>query len=107
MKAPAPREQSLSEVREELETYMTMFATDGWQNFMKATAEQQKADLANVHNSHPSNDQWQQFRGHTMLVNNLLGFEDLIKRQIEELDAYEEEARLEAEDSLDGEEITL
>lgn len=96
-------EQSLNEILDELEEYMNMFATAGWQRFMESTEHQLKEDLYNAHSTHKSNDEWQMLRGHTALAKRILGFENLVRQQI---DQVEEAIALEKEQD-DGEAITL
>jgi len=101
-------EQSLEEILSDLNDYMDMFATAGWALFIEVTSKQLESDLENAYLTHRTGDEWQNLRGHIALAKRIIGFENLVRAQIDQINeaitAEEEEAISESDD---GEEIAL
>lgn len=65
--------------QQEYETYLDLFASPGWKQFMKAVEEIEDAVTQSAVDRAATNDQWQYCRGQTHQLRSLLGYEDYIK----------------------------
>lgn len=69
---------------EEYESYVDLFASDGWKMFIDNVEEVVTVMKEGAVDNAPTNETWQFLRGQITQMNNILGFESYIKLSYEQ-----------------------
>lgn len=79
-------EKTFEELKAEYEGYLDLFEHPMWIKFIETQKATFENDQKNAHHLFTTNDEWQQYRGHSALMERIIGFEHTIRNTLEQLD---------------------
>lgn len=68
-----------------------MFSQEGWRHFQEEMQHLYDTEQSNADILYPTNDDWQVYRGRKDLMRSIIGYEQYIRAQLENIDNHFED----------------